>query len=80
MLKNPHIIRKESPVLWLPFVSELAKVIYLAWDLGSRSYIALHFRAKVVKKKNISSELDLSQEKEAYSKNDENNLLLVKNS
>ena len=27
-----------------------AKVIYLAWDLGSRSYITLHFCAKVVKK------------------------------
>ena len=38
------------PVLWLPFVSELAKVIYLAWDLGSRSYITLHFSAKVVEK------------------------------
>ena len=32
------------PVLWLSFVSEL----HLAWDLGSRSYITLHFGAKAV--------------------------------
>ena len=28
-----------------------AKVIYLAWDLGSRSYITLHFRVKAVERK-----------------------------
>ena len=27
---------------------ELTKVIYLAWDLGSRSYITMYFCAKVV--------------------------------
>ena len=39
------------PVLWLSFVSELAKVIYLAWGLGSCSYITLHFGAKAGEKK-----------------------------
>ena len=39
------------PVLRLSFVIELTKVIYLAWDLGSRLYITLHFCAKVVGKK-----------------------------
>ena len=32
------------PVLWLSFVSEL----HLAWDLGSCSYITLHFGAKAL--------------------------------
>ena len=36
-------------------MSELAKVMYVAWDLRSRSYIiTLHFCAKVVEKKNDS--------------------------
>ena len=42
------------PVLGLSFVSVWAgtgKVICLAWDLVSRSYITLHICAKVVKKK-----------------------------
>ena len=39
------------PVLWLSFVSELAKVMYLAWDLGSRLYITVHFCAKVGERK-----------------------------
>ena len=30
------------PVLWLSFMSELAKVIYLAWGLKSCSCITLH--------------------------------------
>ena len=30
------------PVFWLSFVSGIEKVIYFAWDLGSRSYITLH--------------------------------------
>ena len=41
------------PVLWLSFVNVwegIGKVIYLAWDLGSRSYITLHFCAKAVKR------------------------------
>ena len=41
-------------VLWLSFVPVwpgTGKVICLTWDLVSRSHIALHFGAKVVKKK-----------------------------
>jgi len=38
-------------VLWLSFVSEITKVIYLTWDLGFRLYITLHFGAKAVEKK-----------------------------
>ena len=50
------------PVLWQSFVSELAKVIYLAWDLGSRSYITLHFCAKVLEQKKPSKDqTNLSQ-------------------
>ena len=30
------------------------KVIYLAWDLGSCSYITLHFCAKAVEKKKMT--------------------------
>ena len=40
----------EVPGAVLPFVSELAKVLYLAWDLGSRSHITFHFCAKIVEK------------------------------
>ena len=36
------------PVLRLSFVIELTRVIYFAWDLGSRSYITLYFFAKAV--------------------------------
>ena len=35
-------------MLWLSFVNELARVIYLAWELGSCLYITLHFCAKAV--------------------------------
>ena len=50
------------PALWLSFVSELAKVIYLVWDLGSRSYITLHFCAKA-KAKAVERGIKLSNVK-----------------
>ena len=37
----------------LTFVTELAKVVYFAWNLGPHSYVTFHFRIKAVEKKNI---------------------------
>ena len=38
----------------LAFVTELAQVIYLAWNLGPHSYVTFHFCEKAVEKKKYS--------------------------
>ena len=45
--------RVAHEVPFLAFVSVLAKLIYLAWSLGYRSYITLHFFAKSCRKKKL---------------------------